>query len=157
MDVLWVMSPGGEGGVEELAGVEEVTLAAARPPAPPDEEEMVRIRRHVTLEIDPPTLMQDAGIDAHDLHRHLRRHSGPLRACYESALDSNAATNGCMQVQIRFDERGVVTRAWVDWGTLDIERINRCLVAEIRRWKVKPVLPRPTMAVVRLDFSARTH
>lgn len=135
-----------------------ITLAAtaSRVP-PPTAEEMKKIRRLVTLEIDPPTVTKESGVDSHAVHEYARKRSGDLRACYENQLDLDDTTNGVMQLQLRLDERGKVQRAWVDWGTLSIESINKCLVAALRRWQVEPYRPEPSRVVLHFDFAVRNR
>lgn len=135
-----------------------VTLAATKSRVPPPTaEEMKKIRRLVTLEIDPPTVTDESGVDAHAVHTYARKHADELRACYEKQLDLDDTTNGVMQLQLRLDAQGKVTRAWVDWGTLSIESIDKCLIAALRRWKIDTYRPEPSRVVLHWDFSVRNR
>jgi hypothetical protein len=135
--------------------VNMVTLAAAAPMAKPTAEQMKKIRRIVTLQIDPPSLDKDAGIDSHALHEYARKRSQVLRTCYEDRLDADASTDGVMKMVVRFDDKGNVTSTKMAFTTLNIGSIQSCVFGEIRKWKVAPAMPRPSVAVLNLDFSVR--
>lgn len=135
--------------------VNMVTLAAAAPMVKPTAEQMKKIRRIVTLQIDPPSLDKDAGIDLHTLHEYARKRSQTLRTCYEDRLDADATTDGVMKMVVRFDDKGNVVSTKMAYTTLNIGSIQSCVLGEIRKWKLAPHTPRPTTAVLNLDFSVR--
>jgi hypothetical protein len=135
--------------------VNMVTLAAAAPMPKPTAEQMKKIRRIVKLEMDPPSMDKDAGIDSHTLHQHMRKRADVLRTCYEDRLDVDATTDGVMKMVVRFDDRGAVASIRMAYTTLNIGSIEKCVLGEIRRWKVAPHSPRPSVAVFNFDFSVR--
>lgn len=134
-----------------------VTLASTTKPPPPTAEEMKKLRRLVTLQINPPTLAPDSGIDPGAFHAYARKHAAQLRACYEDGLDGDADLDGVMQVTVRFAPNGRLEYARIDWSTLNIGKVGDCVLANMRRWKFKPQLDRSSAAVFRLDFSVRNR
>lgn len=135
-----------------------ITLAAtASKLPPPTADEMKKIRRIVTLQINPPTTTQDSGLDQGALHAYARKQAPQLRTCYETHLDQDASLDGVMQVTVRFEADGSLNYARIDWTTLNIGKAGDCVLQQLRRWKFKPQLPRSSVAVFRLDFSVRNH
>lgn len=135
-----------------------ITLASiTKPPPPPTAEEMKKIRRLVTLQINPPTLARDSGLDQGALHDYARKQASHLRACYETHLAEDANLDGLMQVTVRFQPDGQLKYARIDWTTLNIGKLDDCVLKSLKRWKFKPQLDRSSAAVFRLDFSVRTR
>lgn len=138
--------------------VSSVSLTTPAPGLPPPTPaEAAELRRIVTIEIDPPSVDADAGIDRLRLYQYARKKAPAWRTCYESALKKDPALAGVMQLQVHFDARGHVTLARAEWSTLTIGVIEPCIAAAARAWKLAPATPSPTRAVFHLQFEAHTR
>src|SRR5262249_8730597 len=123
--------------------VSMVTLtAAARTLPPPTAEEEAKIRRLVTIEMDPPGLDADAGIDKIRLYQYARKSMPAWRTCYENGLDGKSDLGGVTKLVVVFDAAGKVTRSKIHYTTLSIGAIDACVLAAVKRWQVTPTMPR---------------
>lgn len=137
--------------------VSQVTLTAARGLPPPTAEEQAKSRIIAQLHIEAPAMTGDTGIGQQQLRAYARKMSGPWRACYENALAEDIELAGVMQFQVHFDETGKSTLARVNWSTLSIGKIEKCLAKASVGWKLLPAMAKPTKAVFELQFEAHMH
>ncbi|MBZ5714051.1 hypothetical protein [Nannocystis pusilla] len=137
--------------------VSQVTLTATQGLPPPTAEEQARSRIIAQLHIDAPAMTGEGGIESQQLREYARKRSGPWRACYEDALVKDPELAGVMQFQVHFDETGKAVLARVNWSTLSIGKIEKCLAKASVGWRVHPTMPKPTKAVFSLQFEAHTR
>lgn len=129
--------------------------ALEEPPArsfTPEQEK--RLRRFTAVTFDPPNLEAGAGLEKISLYHYAREHVEGVRACYDDALDGDPSLAGSMKVIIRFDDAGNVTQASTSYTTLTIGAIEPCVLKAIRRWHPAPPEPKPTKAVIQINFSS---
>ncbi len=132
----------------------EVPALEEPPPKKLSPEQEMRLRRFTNVTFDPPNLEADSGLEKIAFYRYARDHVEGVRACYDDALDRDPSLAGSMKVLIRFDDAGAVTQASTSFTTLTIGAIEACVLKAIRRWHPEPPEPKPSKAVIQINFSS---
>lgn len=133
-----------------------IAVDALAPPPPPSAADKAYAKRQPSVIFDPPSFGPDPGMDPVRLYKEIRARVGGLRRCYDDALADDPTLAGTMLLRIKFNDRGAVTQTWADWTTGGIARIEKCVLAEVKRWKIPTAEPRPTSATTQVGFSV-TH
>jgi hypothetical protein len=82
----------------------------------------------------------------------VRRHSGQVKACYEERLEERPGLAGRLAVDVKI-QQGRVVEVSVAEDTTGDERLARCVVRRIKRWRFDVAVTDDIFLPFRFDAS----